>query len=299
VLRVSTISLRSTLTLPKSPVRGLVFALAIASAAAAEDYAAGIGKWRAGQETRLRSDRGALTYAGLFWLGEGKRRAGSAAGNEFMLPSAAPPRFGEFTMRGGNVSFTPQPGVAVSRDGKPVTASIALAENDRLVFGEMELILLRRAAKTGLRLLDKQSKLRREFTGRRWYPVKPEARVQATFLPRPERTVVVDSIIGQPQEYVSKGLLSFRWKGQEHTVEPVIEGDELFLIFRDRTAGKTTYGAGRFLYAELPRDGVTVLDFNKAVNPPCAFTPYATCPLPPPQNRLTFAIEAGETYSSH
>jgi len=273
--------------------------------AAPTDYDAQIQAWRAEVENTLKSDTGWLTVAGLYWLKEGANRAGSAPGNDLVLPAGAPAHLGVFTMKNRQVMFAPAPGAAVTLRGKTPDARHVLvndheAKEDILVSGTFSLFVIDRGEKTGIRLRDLQSKYRREFTRRRWYPVSAAHRVEARFESQPERTVRIPNVVGTYDEYKANGILVFQLNGREHRLEPVISGGKLFLIFKDKTAAKTTYGAGRFLYAELPRNGRTILDFNQAYNPPCAFTPYATCPLPPKNNQLAVAIEAGElNYGDH
>jgi uncharacterized protein (DUF1684 family) len=165
------------------------------------------------------------------------------------------------------------------------------------------MFVIERGGKYAIRLKDKNSKMRREFTGLKWYPVKPEYRITATFNPyEPPKQIPVPNILGQTESLPSPGYVTFTLKGKTVRLEPVLESPddkELFFIFRDGTSGDTTYPSGRFLYADMPVQGKVVLDFNKAYNPPCAFTPYATCPLPPPANRLKVNIEAGELNYGH
>jgi uncharacterized protein (DUF1684 family) len=143
----------------------------------------------------------------------------------------------------------------------------------------------------------------KEFTGLRWFPVQEDYRVEGRFVPYTSaKTIAVPNILGQVEEMPSPGYVAFTIGGREVRLDPVLEepgASELFFIFRDQTTGKETYPAGRFLYAAMPKDGRVTLDFNKAYSPPCAFTPFATCPLPPKQNRLPVRIEAGEMHSGH
>jgi hypothetical protein len=159
----------------------------------------------------------------------------------------------------------------------------------------LTLFVIERGEKIGLRLRDKRSALRRDFRGCRWYPVKPEYRVQGRFMAYPKtRKLRIPSVAGTSEEEESPGEVEFGWGGRKFRLTPVLDGESLWFIFRDRTSGKTTYGGGRFLYADPPKDGSVTLDFNRAYNPPCAFNPYTTCPIPPPENRLSFPVEAGE-----
>ena len=259
--------------------------------------------WRGEIETKLKADDGWLTVAGLFWLKEGANRFGSAPDNDLVLPAAAPAHAGVFTMTQRKVSVTvAQP--ALLR-GAPLPAGLVLtndseAKEDVITLGSLRLFVIDRGDKTGIRMRDMNSQFRREFTHRQWYPVSAAHRVEARFEAKPERTVRIPNMAGTYDEYKTKGDVVFKLGGKEHRLEPVLSSGQLFLIFKDKTAAKTTYGAGRFLYADLPKDGKVILDFNKAYNPPCAFTPYATCPLPPKHNQLPVAIEAGElSYGSH
>jgi uncharacterized protein (DUF1684 family) len=167
--------------------------------------------------------------------------------------------------------------------------------------GRLSLFVIKRGEKYGIRLKDPESEYRREFHGIEVFPASAEYRVTAKWVAEPAKIPILN-VLGQTEEMKSPGYAVFRIHGQEYRLRPVLEADdaqELFFIFRDQTSAKETYGAGRFLYSEMPKDGHVVLDFNKAYNPPCAFTPYATCPLPPPENRLAVRIEAGEKKYGH
>ncbi len=161
--------------------------------------------------------------------------------------------------------------------------------------------MIQRGQRIGIRLRDTNSKMRREFTGRKWYPLKPEFRLEAKWAPyNPPKPIKVPNILGDTNDDKSPGYAEFKLGGKTYRLEAVGVGPGLFFVFRDGTSGKETYGGGRFLDADKPEAGKVILDFNKATNPPCAFTPYATCPLPPRQNRLPVRIEAGELkYGDH
>lgn len=261
-------------------------------------YVAATQQWRMDAEARLTADDGWLTVAGLFWLQEGP--------NEIDLPAdARPSRIGVFEFAHGRVVFHAAPGAAVTHNGKPVQvlelrSDDGGAEPDQLVAGRFTLFIIKRGPRYAVRLRDKNSRMRREFTRRTWFPVKQEYRVAADWVPyRPPKSLAVPNVLGQTEQQPCPGVAVFRLHGAEYRLEPVLEDGRLFFIFKDLTAGKATYPAGRFLYSEVGPDGKVVLDFNRAYNPPCAFTPYATCPLPPKQNRLAVAIEAGELTYHH
>jgi len=256
--------------------------------------------WRTDREEKLKADDGWLTVAGLFWMREGLNEVGSAPTNDIVLPSAgAPARLGSFELSGEKIILRVEDNLPVLIDGRPVRETelkITANSSKPIVYGDLSLIVLKRGEKYGLRFKDRNSVARRNFTGLRWYPAKEEYRVTARFIPyETPREVPIINILGDIEKYNSPGLLRFTLKGQEYTLEPVAVGEKrLFIIFRDLTSNRTTYGAARFLYTDWPVDGQVEVDFNQAVNPPCAFTIYATCPLPTRQNRLNVAIEAGE-----
>ena len=173
-----------------------------------------------------------------------------------------------------------------------------------LALGDLTLFVIERDGKHGIRLKDKNSKRLKEFTGLKWYPVQPGYRIAGTWTEYdPPKQIPVVNVVGQTQNQPCPGYVTFTVHGKTLRLEPIQDSPddrELFFIFRDGTSGETTYPPGRFLTADSPVEGKVVLDFNKAVNPPCAFTPFATCPLPPPQNRLKVKIEAGEMrYGEH
>jgi uncharacterized protein (DUF1684 family) len=266
-------------------------------------YQQQIEDWRKAREARLRSDEGWLTVAGLFWLQDGDNPFGSDPRATVVLPAhAAPARAGSFRVRGKKVSVVPAPGVAITLAGQPVgereLRSDVPGPPDVLSLGATRFFVIERGGKMAIRLRDLQSPARRAFAGTRWFPIRPEYRLVGRFVPHPApRHIAVPNILGMTEEMESPGVVVFNWKGQELRLEPVYETperNELFFIFRDKTSGHETYGAGRFFYADNPHDGQVVIDFNKAYTPPCAFTRFATCPLPPRQNHLPVRIEAGE-----
>jgi uncharacterized protein (DUF1684 family) len=276
--------------------------------AAETAYEAEIRKWREAREARLKSEEGWLAVAGLFWLEQGANRFGTAAGNQIVLPEgSAPPLAGVFEHHAGKTTVRIEPGVVVTTKGAAVTSKELTAdtagEPDVLVLGRLTMHVIERGGRYGIRLKDKESLQRKSFAGLQWFPVKDSYRFTARFVPYdPPRSVPVPNVLGQVTEMPSPGHAVFEVGGKQVGLDAVLEepdAKELFFIFRDLTTGKETYGAGRFLYSEMEKDGTVVLDFNKAYSPPCAYTPYATCPLPPKQNRLSVRIEAGEKHSGH
>jgi uncharacterized protein (DUF1684 family) len=267
----------------------------------APSYRADIEKFRADRAAELRADDGWLTVAGLFWLKPGVNTAGSANGSDVLLPAKAPARLGTFELKDGAVTFTADPSARVTSGGKPIaTVAFDLPAGDRgaVVSGDLVMFPIQRGDRIGIRMRDLHSAMRQGFTGVRSYPVRPEYRITAKFTAYPEpRKVLVPNVLGQQPEMTSPGYVRFTVHGRTLRLEPVFETGEqkeLFFIFSDATSRDATYRAGRFLYTPLPKDGVVILDFNKAINPPCAFTEFATCPLPLKENRLPVRIEAGE-----
>ncbi|HEY0408563.1 MAG TPA: DUF1684 domain-containing protein [Pyrinomonadaceae bacterium] len=270
------------------------------------DYRREMKAWRERQESELKADDGWLTVAGLFWLKEGPNRFGSDSSNDIVLPkNSAPGQTGTFELRGGVTTLSVAEGASVTADGKGVRAVVMQPDTSEkptvVKVNDLTLTVIKRGERYGIRLRDKNSSLRRQFKGLRWFPARESYRVTAQFIPhQPPVELAVPNVLGDVLKLPSPGLLVFKLNGREYSLAPVSEDDgKLFIIFRDLTSGKQTYPAGRFLYADAPVGGRVTLDFNQAVNPPCAFTPYATCPLPPKQNRLKVAIAAGEqTYHS-
>ena len=267
----------------------LVFALmALQAPLPSPTPIADTSEWRKHRETELKADRGWLAVSGLPWLREGETTLGSADGNMIRLADG-PARFGILVRTGASVELRP--------DGAP--ARPLTPADPPFQVGRTWIQLIKRSDLVGLRIWDPQNERKLAFRGLEWYEVKPEFRVRGRLIPSASKTTVkIANVIGQVNDFVSPGVVEFEIAGKKLRLTPVYETkeqDELFYIFKDETAGKGTYGAGRFVYSPLPdKDGVVILDFNRAYSPPCAFTDYATCPLPPIQNRLDVKVEAGE-----
>lgn len=284
--------------------------LAAARPLVAESYADAIEKWRRDYEASLRAEDGYLSVAGLYFLEVGDNTFGSAAGNDIVLPAgAAPARAGVFTVRDGRVKVALAAGVAATVNGvaageaelRPASAAPARAA-DLLHIGRLTLLVHLSGARMAIRLRDPEHAIRRGFTGTRWFPIAAHWRVDGVFVPyATPREVTVPNSMGDEVTLSVPGEVAFSIAGVHHRMQAVAEADgRLWFIFTDATAGRTTYKAARFLYADPPRDGRVVLDFNQAHNPACAYNPFTTCPYPPPQNRLTVAVEAGERdYGRH
>jgi uncharacterized protein len=267
---------------------------------ASDNYRQEVEQWRVEHQHGLVADFGWLTVVGLDWLKEGDNRVGADPASEVPLPpGSAPERVAIISMHAGKVVLHPAAGVPLTINGKPATATTLREDDDILAINHLRFYLIRRGDRAGIRLKDNNSAARKRFQGLSWYPVDPAWRIQAHFTAwTTPHTLAFHNTIGQEESEPSPGYVTFQKDGQEFRLEPTLDEGKLFFVLRDHTSGKTTYGASRFLYTEQAENGMVWLDFNKAENPPCAFTAYATCPLPPPQNRLALAITAGEkTYA--
>lgn len=271
-------------------------ALSIDASDTAGAYRRELEQWRAQHQRKLAAEDGWLTVVGLDWLKDGENRVGADPSSDIPLPpGSAPQRVATISLRAGKAVLHPAPGVALTLNGKPAIETALREDDDILAINRLKFYLIRRGDRAGIRLKDNDSATRKHFQGLAWYPVDPDWRIQAKYKAWDKpHALVFHNTIGQEESEPSPGYVTFQKDGREFRLEPTLDDGELFFVLRDQTSGKTTYGASRFLYAEQPKNGVVLLDFNKAENPPCAFTAYATCPLPPPQNRLTLAITAGE-----
>jgi len=261
-------------------------------------------EWRKQHETSYRKEY--VPLAGLFALKPGPNTAGSAATNAIVLPKAAPAIIGRFIMTGKSVRFEPQPGVAVTIKGQRVTTGTALTSDiadapDELAIGDIALWVHLSGDRPTIRMRDPNGETARSFRGFQWFPIEDQYRVTGRFIKDPApREVKAPNQLGDEDTMKTEGVVEFKMGGQTVRLRPMTTRPKRFwFIFRDGTSGKETYETARFLYADLRDDGTTVLDFNEAYNPPCAFNPYTTCPIPLPENRLKVRIPAGEkAYSS-
>lgn len=282
---------------------------AVAFGAASVPFAKLEADFRAHREDSLRKPDGWLSVAGLFWLHDGAMTLGSDPQSDVVLPAGAPRHAGTLRMKAGAVTFEPASGISATIDGKasPKTASPALKPDtddhpDVLQVGSISLTMIKRGEKTGVRLRDPSAATRRNFTGCKWFPVSQAWRVNAKWVAySTPKKIRITNILGMTDEESSPGYAEFAIDGKTLRLEPVADDDgSLSFMFKDATSGSTTYAPGRFLDTDKPKNGTVVLDFNQAYNPPCAFIAFATCPLPPKQNTLPIAVEAGEKkYGGH
>ena len=256
-------------------------------------------KWRAKHETDYRRDW--VTIAGLYPLKAGPNTAGSAGGNNIVLPPSVPARLGRFVRNDRTVRFEPAVNVNVVLNGQPVTQPIELRDDsvpkaDELVAGDVRLVVHVSGDTTSLRVKDPNGSLAKAFLGFTWFPIDLQYRVVGRFIKDPQpQPIKVLNTFGEVDEYKSEGVVEFSLLGQTLRLRPFTTRPKRFyFVFRDASSGQETYEAARFLYADLLDDGTTVLDFNQAYNPPCAFNPYTTCPIPIRENRLPIKVLAGE-----
>lgn len=281
--------------------------LSVISTEGQTDYAKGIEKWRGDHEVNLKKETGWLTVAGLFWLKEGTNTVGAGESFDIRLTdNFKQGKFGEIDFKNGAATLKVEKGIEAQSDGKSIAAPIELVSDENgkpteIRTGTQTFFLIKREERFGIRLKDSESEARRNFKGEHWFPIAESYKVTARFEAFPEpKEINVPNVLGGNFKMKSPGLLKFSVQGKECSLQPVDEGDgALFIIFKDKSSENETYKSGRFLYADKPVNGEAVLDFNKAENPPCAFTPYATCPLPPPGNSLEVEIKAGEKRYDH
>ncbi|HWA86675.1 MAG TPA: DUF1684 domain-containing protein [Opitutus sp.] len=287
-------------------LRSAILALAAASAlrvSATDDdaYRGEIEAARAARVQQLTKPDGWLTLVGLDFLKAGANSVGSAADNAIVI-ARAPAHVGTVMLgTDGRTAITLNPAAGARVDGAEVLS--AGLESDlkgaptMVSCGTINFYVIDRDGRKALRVKDSAAERRTKFAGLDYFPIDPSWRIEADWVAfeRPKE-VPIANVLGQVEPALVPGKAVFRRDGKTFELLPIIEGPDepLFFVIADATSGKETYGASRFLYADLPRDGKVILDFNLARNPPCAFSPYATCPLPPKENRLPIAVTAGE-----
>ncbi|MGZ4858309.1 MAG: DUF1684 domain-containing protein [Candidatus Angelobacter sp.] len=262
-------------------------------------YRQSVEKWRQDYEAKLKADDGWLTVSALLWLHEGESSFGSASGNAIVLPySYVPATAGQFDLHAGKTIVHVNPGVPITLGGKPVE-SMELrpdSKEDRLAIGDLVFFVHASGRRFAIRVKDKNNSLRKNFKGLHWFPVNEAYRFNARFVAYTKpREVEIQNLLGDRGPAYFSGYVAFMLGGKEYRLDAEDNGSGgLFIVFRDLTSRKETYQAARFLDADPPKDGTVEIDFNKAYNPPCAYNPYATCPLPSAGNRLQVLIPAGE-----
>ena len=286
----------------------LAVGLGTTLAAETEEYQNEIENWHRDRQEQLTAESGWLSLIGLFWLEEGINLIGSDPDSDVLLPSAkAPSEVGRLILQAGQVHLTVAPGAPLTYEGDPVSdldlAVDTSGDPTVLDLGDLQFYVIERSGRFGVRARDRYHPARFDFPGIEKFPTRPEWRIVGRLETHdPPRTIPIPNVLGQINDLKSPGTAVFDVDGQSYRLEALqASRGRLYLIFADQTSGRETYGGGRFLYSEpVAEDGSVVLDFNKSYNPPCAFTDFATCPLPPRQNKLATRIEAGERkYGRH
>ncbi len=263
------------------------------------DYATAIEAWRVDREARLKADDGWLTLAGLFFLNEGDNSFGSSPQSDIVLRTG-PEHAGIITLRESTITARAAKGHTLSVDGNGVDEAQLWphegSDRPTISLGPLSLFPHASGDRLAMRLRDTDSEIRRKFTKLRWYPVDESFRIRGRFVPHDEpREMELTNNLGDVLTLHTSGSVALRLEGEKLRMTAIDYDDRLWFVFSDLTSGSETYPAARFLYADLPGPGGwTTVDFNQAYNPPCAFNPYTTCPLPPPENRLPVRVEAGE-----
>ncbi|KAA3612002.1 MAG: DUF1684 domain-containing protein [Calditrichaeota bacterium] len=265
-----------------------------------DNYVNEILKWKHKRDSSLTKPTGWLSVAGLYWLEQGENTFGSDSTNQFIFPAKAPKFMGSFVMDGTTVSVKINDNVDVFVDSSRINKMVLKNDNEKgthlLKHGSLSWYVLKRSEKIGIRLRDSEHPNIKSFKGIDHFPIVKEWRIKARLEPFDSiKTIRIANVLGQISDFEWPGTLVFEIDGQTHKLDPIISGKRYWLLFADETSGEETYGAGRFLYTDkVDSTGYTYIDFNKSYNPPCVFTPFATCPLPPLQNRLSVRITAGE-----
>ena len=270
-------------------------------------YAQELSQWQQKRWADLKSETGWLTLVGLFWLKEGENKFGSDAANDIALADKQlSAHAGTFALRNGVVKLDASQ-ADFTVDGKPVQSLELKTDDDAkptiVRLGSLSFQIIKRGDRLGVRVKDSQNPDRLNFKNTEFYPADVNWRIDAEFEPyNPPKPMPIVNVLNMESAESSPGAIKFTVEGKEYRLDAIAEKDEprFFMIIADKTSGKETYPAGRYMYVDPPdASGHVVIDFNKAYSPPCAFTKFATCPLPPKQNRLPFAIPAGEKYQRH
>lgn len=270
------------------------------------EYISEIKSWHKRRIENLKKENGWLNLVGLYWLKEGENRFGSDESNDIIFPKKAPSFIGKFYLVDTAVKVEINNGIEVLCNGRKV--KYLELQNDQqsrptiLEYGSLRWFVIKRGNRYGIRLRDLESELVKNFKGIETFPINEDWKIEAKFESyNPPKKISIPNVLGTIEEENSPGALIFKKEGKTFKLDVFNEGDSYFLIFADETSGSETYGAGRYLYVnKQDSTGKIYIDFNKAYNPPCAFTKYATCPLPPEQNYIKLKITAGEKkYDNH
>ncbi len=264
-----------------------------------EDHVAQVEAWRSKHEADYRRDW--VSIAGLHFLEEGVHTVGRAPTNDIVLAAAVPDTIGRLIVKAGEVVYEPEASATVEREDRVTPGPIVLKEagappGPEVRLGDVRLVVHVSGERLSLRVRDPHGEMAAGFLGFSWFPIDPEYRVAGRFVPDAQpRLMQVMNTFGDVDTYPTEGVVEFTLHGQPLRIRPfTTRPNRFYMVFRDASAGEETYETARFLYADLQADGTVVLDFNEAYNPPCAFNPYTTCPIPLPENVLPARILAGE-----
>ena len=270
-------------------------------------YKKEIEQWQMKRVDGLRKENGWLTLCGLFWLKEGENKFGTDSSNNIIFPSGKSQKYaGSILLEKDELFLKASRGAGIKYKDSLIT-TLHLQSDEKgnptvLTIGTLTFNVIKRNGLLGVRIKDKNNPDRLNFKGLEYFLIDPKWRVEAKFSPyTPPKIIPIVNVLNQVSNDTCPGAIVFEIEGKAHRLDALQEGKELFIIFADETSGKETYGMGRFLYTNLADSNKDIIiDFNKAYNPPCAFTDFATCPTPPKQNRLPINVEAGEKkYSGH
>jgi len=275
-----------------------VFLVSFASFSQGSEYEKEIMAFRKIRIDSLQHENGYLNLSGLFWLKEGENTIGADPKNDFVFPAEHSDSFlGKIILNNGVVRFKSSQANQVFSSGQSVSEMIIFQDKKVVVLEHKSLrwFIIKRGEKYALRLRDLEGEYVRNFKGIDYFSIDSSWRIKAKFVPTYGKKLNITDITGRNYLEDSPGELHFTIKGKKYTLEAGGTIDEFFIVFGDLSNKKTTYGGGRFLYASAPdKEGNVILDFNKSLNPPCEFTPFATCPLPTKKNRMNLEITAGE-----
>ncbi len=262
-------------------------------------------QWQKERIVRLKSKTGWLNLAGLYWLTEGENTIGSDSSNSIKFPAHAPEQIGKYILNGQEIHFVPNPGSNASINGEPgreIEIKTDLSGNATLLeSGNLAWFVIERGKKYAIRLRDYEHPAIHTFHGIESFPADKKWKIEADFETFDEpKELLIPNVLGTMDTNACPGVLHFRIDGLEQVLYPTSAGKGFFIVFADGTSGDDSYGGGRFIYTGEPdKKGRVTIDFNRAYNPPCAFTPFATCPIPPRENILNIRIEAGEKFEGH
>ena len=258
-----------------------------------------LDKWKSSRAESLKRPHGWLSLIGMEWFAKGENSIGSASDNAIVLPHG-PAYIGSFQLVNDKITFTANKGISIQANEKSVDGTVQVkmdTSGEPTIFTtDTFLFYVIERGKPALRIKDSTADTLKNFKGIDYFPLSEDFRVEAEFTPyQPAKEIEIINVLGLLSKETALGKLNFEINAKKYTLDVMDAGEDYYIIFADKTSGRTSYGPGRFLYVPKPVEGnITTIDFNKSYNPPCAFTDYSTCPLPPPQNRIPVYIEAGE-----